>query len=143
MVAEGGSPAWPPGACISKLALPLCPGAVFNDIEMTKVLEVHPTRVELLVVDGRELPYVEFHHPEPAIKLIYNGEEYAFLRTMPLRGYAPLLLRLLREAEAEGRKVLVAYFPPRRNFPSSYHWERLYIYSTGVRPIGMGKAPAA
>jgi len=110
---------------------------------MAKVLEVSPARVEALAVDGRELPYVEFHHPEPAIKLVYQGEEYALYKTLPARGYAPLLRRLLQELEADGRKVLVAYFPPRRNFPTSYHWERLYVYATGVRPIGMGKAPGA
>jgi len=106
-----------------------------------KVIEVPPSRVESLAVNGRELPFVEFHEGGPAIKLVYEGEEYAYFKSLPLKGYGPALRRLLQELEAEGKKVLLAYFPPQRNFPSSYHWERIYVYATGVKPIGMGKAP--
>jgi hypothetical protein len=110
---------------------------------MVITYEVDEDRIETLEVDGRELPYVEFHRQQPAVKLVLNGEEYALVKTFPLRGYAPALLRQVRELEAEGKKVLVAFFPPGRNFPTSHHWERLYLYATGVRPIGMGKAPGA
>ncbi len=108
---------------------------------MVSELTVPDDRIEVLEVDGRELPYVEFHRRQPAVKLVLDGEEYFFYKTFPLRGYAPALLKAVQQLEAEGKKVLVAYFPPGRNFPTSHHWDRLYLYATGIRPIGMGKAP--
>jgi hypothetical protein len=50
-----------------------------------------------------------------------------------------VLARYVRELEAEGKKPLLARFRPGLNFGTSQHWERLYIYATGVTPIGAKK----
>lgn len=97
---------------------------------MQGVIEVSPSRLEILYTDGRELPYVEFGQVEPAIKLVHGGEEYWYYKTLPLKGYGAVLARHVRELESDGQKLLLARF-----------WDRIYIYATGIRPIGAGKAP--
>lgn len=106
---------------------------------MEGVLEVNPERLESLAADGMELPYVEMEQWEPAIKLIHEGEEYWYYKTLPLRGYGAVLARYARELMAEGHKPLLVRFQPGPNFSTSKHWERLFIYATGVTPIGAGK----
>lgn len=106
---------------------------------MEGVLEVHPERLESLAADGREFPFVEFQRTQPALKLVHEGEDYWYYKTLPFHGYGAVLARLARELESEGKKVLVARFPPGRNFPTSQHWDRIYIYATGVTPIGASK----
>jgi len=97
---------------------------------MVEVIEVKADQLQSLYTDGLELPYVEFLRQEPAIKLIHAGEEYAYFRTVPLKGYGAVLARHIRALEAEGKKPLLARFGM-----------RIYIYATGVTPIGAGKAP--
>ncbi|HXG36087.1 MAG TPA: hypothetical protein VNL15_03880 [Dehalococcoidia bacterium] len=99
---------------------------------MEGVLEVRPERLETLYNQGLELPYVDFGQAEPAIKLTHGGEEYWYAWTLPLKGYSAALGRRLRELEAEERKVLLARFGT-----------RIYIYATGIKPIGAGKPPGA
>ncbi|HZP25505.1 MAG TPA: hypothetical protein VFB90_00495 [Dehalococcoidia bacterium] len=99
---------------------------------MEGVLEVTPEQLEVLSNQGRELPYVEFNSHVPAIKLDYQGESFWYYKTLPLKGYSALLARELRDLESQGRQVLLARFN-----------NRIYIYGTGVTPIGAGKAPAA
>jgi hypothetical protein len=99
---------------------------------MRGVLEVHPDNLETLYTNGLELPYVEYGEIEPAVKLIHAGEEYWYYRTLPLKGYGAVLSRYIRELEAEGHKVLLARFGT-----------RIYIFATGVTPIGAGKPPGA
>lgn len=99
---------------------------------MASVIEVKPERLDSLYVNGLELPYVEFDTSEPALKLIYQGEEFAYWRTVPYKGYGSLLARRIRELAGEGKKPLLARFGL-----------RIYIYATGVVPIGSGKPPAA
>jgi hypothetical protein len=109
---------------------------------MEGVLDVKPTHVEILHCRGLELPYVEFGGVEPAIKLMHDGEEYWYYKTMPLKGYGAVLVDRVRQLEEEGKKLLLARFASGDNFSTSSHWDRIYIYATGIRPIGAGKPPA-
>ena len=95
---------------------------------MEGVLEINPDRVETLYTDGMELPYIEFGEAEPALKLVYGGEDYWYVRTLPLKGYGAVMARHIRGLEAEGKKPVLARF-----------LDRIYIYATGVTPIGAGK----
>ncbi len=99
---------------------------------MEGVIEVSPQQVDALYDSGRELPYVDFGAADPALKLDYAGEAYWYYRTLPLKGYSAVLGRYVREKEAEDHRVLLARFH-----------SRIYIYATGIVPIGAGKAPGA
>ena len=99
---------------------------------MQGVIEVRPESLETLYTSGMELPYVEYGQHEPGVKLVYAGEDYWYYRTLPLKGYGAVLARYIRELQAEGHKPLLARFGT-----------RIYIYATGVTPIGAGKPPAA
>lgn len=94
------------------------------------VIEVKPEQLETLYTDGLELPYVEYGQHEPAVKLIFQGEEYWYHRTLPIKGYGAVLARHIKELQAQGHKPLLARF-----------YNRIYIYATGVTPIGAGKPP--
>ena len=95
---------------------------------MEGVIELNPGRLEALYAAGLELPYVEFGSMEPALKLVYGGEDYWYVRTLPIRGYGAVMARYVRALEAEGKKALLARF-----------FDRIYIYATGVTPIGAKK----
>jgi len=95
---------------------------------MEGVLEVNLDHIETLYAGGFELPYVQFGEAEPALKLVYGGEDYWYVRTLPLRGYGAVMARHIRALETNGNKPLLARF-----------WDRIYIYATGVTPIGTGK----
>jgi hypothetical protein len=69
---------------------------------MQGVHEVHPDSLETLVTDGMELPYVEYGEMEPAVKLVYEGEDYWYYRTLPLKGYGAVMARHIRGLQAEG-----------------------------------------
>ena len=97
-------------------------------VGMEGVLEVNPARVGTLYADRVEVPYVEFGQAEPALKLVYGGEDYWYVRTLPLKGYGAVMARHVRELQGDGKKLILARF-----------WERIYIYATGVTPIGAGK----
>ena len=99
---------------------------------MQGVIDVNPGRLESLYVGGKEHPYVQFGQVEPAIKLVHQGEEYWYYRTVPLKGYGAILPRHIRELEAGEKKPFLARFG-----------ERIYIYATGVTPIGAGRPPGA
>jgi hypothetical protein len=59
---------------------------------------------------------------------VHGGEEYWYVRTLPLKGYGAVMARHIRELEGDGKKPILARF-----------WDRIYIYATGVTPIGAGK----
>ncbi len=99
---------------------------------MQGVHEVREDDIETLVADGMELPYVEYGSMEPAIKLVYGGEDYWYYKTLPIKGYGAVAARYIKELEAGGHKPLLARF-----------FNRIYIYATGVTPIGAGKPPGA
>ncbi len=99
---------------------------------MERVHEVRPDSIETLYTDGMELPYVEYGDAEPAVKLVCGGEDYWYYRTLPVKGYGAVMARYIRALEAEGHRPLLARFGM-----------RIYIYATGVTPIGAGKPPGA
>lgn len=99
---------------------------------MEGVLEVRDDSLETLATDGLELPYVEYGDMQPAVKLVFGGEEYWYFKTLPLKGYGAVLARYIRELQAGGSKALLARFQT-----------RIYIYATGITPIGAGKPPGA
>ena len=99
---------------------------------MEGVIEVRPESLATLYTNGLELLYVEYGNHEPGVKLVYEGEDYWYFRTLPLKGYGAVLPRYIRELLAEGHKPLLARFAT-----------RIYIYATGVTPIGAGKPPEA
>jgi hypothetical protein len=97
---------------------------------MQGVHEVHPDSIGTLYTDGMELLYVEYGQMEPALKLQYDGDDYWYYRTLPLKGYGAVLPRYIKQLDAEGHKPILARYGT-----------RIYIYATGVTPIGAGKAP--
>lgn len=97
---------------------------------MQGVIEVHPESIETLYTQGMELPYIEYGTMEPGVKMVYEGEDYWYYRTLPLKGYGAVLARYISELQNEGHKALLARFGT-----------RIYIYATGITPIGAGKAP--
>jgi hypothetical protein len=99
---------------------------------MEGAIEVRPESLETLYTDGMELPYVEYAQTEPGVRLVLGGEDYWYSRTLPLKGYGAVMARYIRALEAEGHRPLLARFGM-----------RIYIYATGVTPIGAGKPPGA
>lgn len=97
---------------------------------MHGIVEVKPTQLETIYNQGLELPYVDIGQAEPAIKLVLDGEDYWYFRTLPLKGYGAVMAPYVRHLLEEEKKLLLARF-----------WNRIYIYATGIRPIGAGKPP--
>jgi hypothetical protein len=97
---------------------------------MQGVIEVRPDHLETLYTHGLELPYVEYGQQDPPVKLLFEGEDYWYYKTLPLKGYGAVLHRHLQELAADGHKALLARF-----------YTRIYIYATGITPIGAGKPP--
>jgi len=99
---------------------------------MQGVIEVRPENLETLSSGGLDLSYIEYGQVQPAIKLLYAGEEYWYYKTLPLKGYGAVLARYIRDLQAQGHKPILARF-----------FNRIYIYATGITPIGAGKPPGA
>src|SRR3972149_7485549 len=72
-------------------------GAATVNPGMEGGLEVNPARVGTLYADRVEVPYVEFGQVEPALKLVHGGEDYWYVRTLPLKGYGAVMARPVRE----------------------------------------------
>jgi len=99
---------------------------------MQGVIEVRPDNIETLITGGLDLPYIEYGDIDPALKLIYNGEDYWYFKTLPLKGYGAVLPKYIRDLQKDVHKALLARFQT-----------RIYIYATGITPIGAGKPPGA
>ncbi len=97
---------------------------------MRGVIEVQSDLLEIHHTDGLEIPFVDYGQHEPAIKLVYDGDEYWYYRTLPVKGHGAVMGRYARELLGSGKKVLLARFG-----------SRIYIFATGVIPIGAGKPP--
>jgi hypothetical protein len=95
---------------------------------MQGVIEVNPDSIGTLYASGMELPYVQFGQVGPALKLVYDSEDYWYVRTLPLKGYGAVMARHISGLRTDGKKPILARF---RN--------RIYIYATGITPIGTGK----
>jgi len=73
---------------------------------MQGVVEVRPERLQTLYANGLELPYVEFgSSAEPGIKLVFQGEEYWYYRTLPIKGYGAVMAKYIRALHGEGKKL--------------------------------------
>jgi len=80
---------------------------------MVDVAEVDPDLLEMLFVDGVEMPFMDFGPVEPMLRLRLDGEEYAFSRTYPRKGFGAVLGRDARQLLDEGKKLLIARFGDR------------------------------
>ena len=75
--------------------------------------ELEPALLETLFVDGVEIPFMDFGPAEPTLRLRLEGEEYAFIRSYPRRGFGAVLGKDVRPLLNEGKKLLVARFGER------------------------------
>jgi hypothetical protein len=75
--------------------------------------ELDPDLLEMLFVDGVEMPFMDFGPVEPMLRLRLEGEEYAFSRTYPRKGFGAVLGRDARQLLDEGKKLLIARFSDR------------------------------
>jgi len=80
---------------------------------MVDAPELEPDLLETLYVDGVEIPFMDFGPVEPVLRLRLEGEEYAFERSYPRRGFGALLGKEARPLLNEGKKLLVARFGDR------------------------------
>jgi hypothetical protein len=80
---------------------------------MANAPELEPDLLETLFVDGLELPFMDFGPAEPRLRLCLEGEEYAFSRSYPRRGFGAVLGRDVRQLMDDGKKLLVARFGDR------------------------------
>jgi hypothetical protein len=80
---------------------------------MVDAPELDPALLETLFVDGVELPFMDFGPVEPTLRLRLEGEEYAFSRTYPRKGFGAVLGKDARELLNEGKKLLIARFGDR------------------------------
>jgi hypothetical protein len=80
---------------------------------MVDVPELEPDLLETLYVDGVELPFMDFGPAEPRLRLRLEGEEYAFSRSYPRRGFGAVLGKDVRQLLDEGKRLLVARFGDR------------------------------
>ena len=99
---------------------------------MNGIAEINPSNLESVHTKNLQLPYVDMGQVEPAIKLVMNDTDYWYFQTLPLRGYSAILDHCISQVreDDEDRKILLARF-----------WNRIYIYATGIKPIGAGKPP--
>jgi len=75
---------------------------------MVDAPEIDPGLLETLFVDGLEIPFMDFGPVEPTLRLRLEGEEYAFRRSYPRRGFGAVLGKDVRPLLKEGKKLLVA-----------------------------------
>ena len=80
---------------------------------MVNAPEVDPALLETLYVDGVEIPFMDFGPVEPTLRLHLKGEEYAFRRSYPRRGFGAVLGKDARPLLGEGTKLLVGRFGDR------------------------------
>ena len=80
---------------------------------MVEAPELNPALLETLFVDGVEIPFMDFGPVEPTLRLRLEGEEYAFRRSYPRRGFGAVLGKDARPLLSEGKKLLVARFGDR------------------------------
>lgn len=85
-------------------------------------IEVRRDELDTLEVDNYLIPLTDItDEPEAPFALVLNSVEYAYSRSVPLKGYGAILPELLDEWYTEGRDVLAA----RRG-------GRYYIYLTAA-----------
>lgn len=72
-------------------------------------LEVHPSRVGTLELDGAAVPYVDLED-EAAVhtRLRVDGTLYVYQRSFPTKGGSAVMPAAIAELQAKGKRVLVA-----------------------------------
>lgn len=72
-------------------------------------LEIDPSRVGALELDGTELPYVDLND-EPAVhtRVRVGGTQYVYQRSFPIKGYSAVMPAAITELQAKGKPILVA-----------------------------------
>ena len=80
---------------------------------MVNAAELDPALLETLFVDGLELPFIDFGPAEPTLRLRLDGEEYAFRRSYPRRGFGAVLGKDANALLDEGKLFFVARFGDR------------------------------
>ena len=80
---------------------------------MVDAPELDPALLETLFVDGLEITFMDFGSVEPMLRLRLEGEEFAFRRSYPRKGFGAVLGKDARELLNEGKMLLVARFGDR------------------------------
>ena len=80
---------------------------------MVDAPELDPALLETLYVDGLEMPFMDFGPAEPTLRLRLEGEEYAFRRSYPRKGFGAVLGKDAWQLLNEGKKLLIARFGDR------------------------------
>ena len=80
---------------------------------MVDAPEIDLALLETLFVDGVEIPFMDFGPVEAVLRLRLEGEEYAFRRSYPRRGFGAVLGNDARALLDEGKKLLIARFGDR------------------------------
>ena len=72
------------------------------------ILELEDVDLEPLVLDGIEVPRIYRHGGAPPFTTLrFDGAEYQYERSFPIKGYGASLPNFLRERMAEGKKPLL------------------------------------
>ena len=80
---------------------------------MVDASEIDPALLETLFVDGLEIAFMDFGSVEPTLRLRLEGEEYAFRRSYPRKGFGAVLGNDARALLDEGKNFFVARFGDR------------------------------
>ena len=80
---------------------------------MVDAPELDLALLETLYVDGVEIPFMDFGPVEPVLRLRLQGEEYAFSRSYPRRGFGAVLGKDVRPLLREGKMFFVGRFGDR------------------------------
>lgn len=72
-------------------------------------LEIERSLIGTLQLDGLEAPYVNLDQ-QPLIhsRLRVGDTEYAYERSIPVRGHSAILPETITQLQSEGRQVLIA-----------------------------------
>ena len=71
------------------------------------ILELEDVDLEPLVLDGMEVPRILYHGPPPFTMLKFDGQEYHYERSFPVKGHGASLPNFLRDRLVEGKKPLL------------------------------------
>ena len=80
---------------------------------MVDAPEIDLALLETLFVDGVEIPFMDFGSVEPVLRLRLQGEEYAFRRSYPRRGFGAVLGKDANDLLDEGKNFFIARFGDR------------------------------
>ena len=80
---------------------------------MVSAPELDLDLLETLYVDGVEIPFMDFGPVEPVLRLRLEGEEYAFRRSYPRRGFGAAMGKDANALLDEGKNFFVARFNDR------------------------------